>query len=135
MSNIAFIPVRGGSKSVPLKNIKYICGKPLVYYSINACENAKVIDKIIVATDNIDIKNTVLSFSEFSKVSIYDRDPLNAKDNSTTESVILEYINKSNLNDDDYFFLIQATSPMITSLDIENMFKKFIDGKYDSHMV
>ena len=28
--NVAFIPVRGGSKSIPLKNIKPISGKPLV---------------------------------------------------------------------------------------------------------
>lgn len=36
---VAFIPVRGGSKSIPLKNIKPICGKPLVYWTVKAaCE-------------------------------------------------------------------------------------------------
>ena len=36
---IAFIPVRGGSKSIPLKNIKHFCGKPLVYWTVKALEN------------------------------------------------------------------------------------------------
>ena len=45
---IAFIPVRGGSKSIPLKNIKPFCGKPLVCWNIEALENCKLVDKIIV---------------------------------------------------------------------------------------
>ena len=56
--NIAFIPVRGGSKSIPLKNIKEINGKPLVYWTIKAANEAKCTDKIIVATDSDKIKNT-----------------------------------------------------------------------------
>ena len=40
--NIAFIPVRGGSKSIPLKNIKELNGKPLVYWTIKAAEEANV---------------------------------------------------------------------------------------------
>ena len=39
--NIAFIPVRGGSKSIPLKNIKPINGKPLVYWTAKAANDAK----------------------------------------------------------------------------------------------
>ena len=34
--NVAFIPVRGGSKSIPLKNIKRIAGKPLIYWTAKA---------------------------------------------------------------------------------------------------
>ena len=72
--NIAFIPVRGGSKSIPLKNIKPINGKPLVYWTAYAAQNAKCIDKIIIATDSEDIKNTVLGFN-FNKLEVYDRNP------------------------------------------------------------
>ena len=42
--NIAFIPVRGGSKSIPLKNIKAFCGKPLVYWTILSLQNSINID-------------------------------------------------------------------------------------------
>ena len=56
---IAFIPVRGGSKSIPLKNIKHFCGKPLVYWTVKALENCCNVDKVVVATDSLEIKNTV----------------------------------------------------------------------------
>ena len=46
--NIAFIPVRAGSKSIPLKNIKIINGKPLVYWTAKAANDAKCIDKVII---------------------------------------------------------------------------------------
>ncbi|ASJ20179.1 hypothetical protein BHAMNSH16_00320 [Brachyspira hampsonii] len=123
--NIAFIPVRGGSKSVPLKNIKNIYGKPLVYWAVNAAQHSKVIDKVVVATDHIDIKNTVISFG-FNKVEVYDREPINAQDTSPTMDVILEYIEKKNINDEDIMFLIQATSPLIEPTHIDDMYKKML---------
>ena len=55
MKTIAFIPVRGGSKSIPLKNIKQLCGKPLVCWNIEALEACPQVDEIIVATDSDDI--------------------------------------------------------------------------------
>lgn len=129
--NIAFIPVRGGSKSIPLKNIKELAGKPLVYWTALACQNAKCIDKVIIATDSDDIKRVVLSFG-FSKLEVYDRDSENAKDTSSTESVMLEYIKKSDLNDNDYFFLIQATSPLTQAENIDKAFKQLLEERSDS---
>ena len=59
--NIAFIPVRGGSKSIPLKNIKIICEKPLVYWTIKAACRCSYIDKVYVATDSDKIRETIES--------------------------------------------------------------------------
>lgn len=129
--NIAFIPVRGGSKSIPMKNIKIINGKPLVYWTAKAANDAKCVDKVVIATDSAQIKETVQSFG-FEKVEIYDRNPDNAQDTSSTESVMLEYIENSDLNGDDKFFLIQATSPLLESSHIDGMYKKFLDTKVDS---
>ena len=129
--NIAFIPVRGGSKSIPLKNIKIINGKPLVYWTALAAENSKCIDKLVIATDSEEIKSTVNSFG-FKKLEVYDREPLNAADSSSTESVMLEYINKSELRDDDLFFLIQATSPMLKAEHIDGMYNEFVGNDSDS---
>lgn len=129
--NIAFIPVRGGSKSIPLKNIKEINGKPLVYWTIKAANEAKCTDKIIVATDSDKIKNTVLEFG-FNKVEVYDRDPANAQDTSSTESVMIEYINKAGLNYEDKFVLIQATSPLLKAEHIDGMYEKLISSGADS---
>ena len=129
--NIAFIPARGGSKSIPLKNIKEINGKPLIYWTIKAAQNAKCINKIVVATDSNEIKNTVLDFN-FDKVEIYNRDAINAQDSSSTESVMIEYLEKVNLNDEDKFILIQATSPLLKSENIDGMFNNFIRSNADS---
>ncbi len=49
---IAFIPARGGSKGVPGKNIKEICGKPLIAWTIEAAKRAEGIDRVIVTTDD-----------------------------------------------------------------------------------
>lgn len=108
---IAFIPVRGGSKSIPLKNIKPFCGKPLVCWSIEALEACKAVDRIIVATDCDKIEQTVLKYN-YSKTYIYRRSAENACDTASTESVMLEYINYAHLDVDDVFMLVQATSPL-----------------------
>ncbi len=129
--NIAFIPARGGSKSIPLKNIKEINGKPLIYWTSKAAEDAKCIDKIIIATENEKIKETVLNFG-FKKLEVYDRDPENARDESSTESVMTEYIKKSDLNPEDNFFLIQATSPLLKSEYIDEMYEEYIKSGSDS---
>ena len=129
--NIAFIPVRGGSKSIPLKNIKELNRKPLVYWTTKAANDSKCIDKVIVATDSEEIKNVVKNFG-LPKVEIYDREPINAKDTSSTESVMIEYIQKSELKSKDLFFLVQATSPLLNSKHIDGMYQAFMNGEANS---
>lgn len=129
--NIAFIPVRCGSKSIPFKNIKEFCGKPLVYWNIEALEKSSIIDKIFVATDCEEIKNVVNSFN-FSKVKVYDRDKENASDTASTESVMLEFISKKNFEDNDLFFLVQATSPLTQTKDFDEALEKLKNEKADS---
>lgn len=129
--NIAFIPVRGGSKSIPLKNIKLFCGKPLVYWNLLALESAKDIDKVVVATDSQEIKTTVLSFN-FSKVMVYDRNSENASDTASTEAVMLEYLQVSNHSRDDLFLLVQATSPLTQAKDFTQAINLLKNSDADS---
>lgn len=114
---IGFIPVRAGSKSIPGKNIRMFCGKPLIYWTVQALSQSGKFDKIVVATDGAEIKNTVLGFN-FPKVEVYDRKPENASDTASTESVMLEYIDECNLQDKDVFVLVQATSPLLSDSDV-----------------
>lgn len=131
MSIIAFIPVRGGSKSIPLKNIKPLYGKPLVCWNIEALENVDQVDKIVVATDSEDIINTLHKFN-YKKVEIYRRLAENATDTASTESVMLEYISKSDLNRDDLFMLVQATSPFTQTTDFANGINQLKKSAADS---
>lgn len=131
MSIIAFIPVRGGSKSIPLKNIKSFCGKPLVCWNIEALELCSKVDKIIVATDSNEIEETIQN-RNYNKVEIYRRSAQNASDTASTESVMLEYIKQSTLAGDDYFMLVQATSPLTQASDFEKGIKTLLDTQSDS---
>ena len=127
---IAFVPLRGGSKSIPLKNIKNFCGKPLAYWNLKALQDSKV-DEIIVATDSDEIKRVVESFS-FSKVRIYERDPKNAQDHSSTESVMLEFLHFFKADPQSLFILVQATSPLTQTSDFDNAIRLFTQSRADS---
>ena len=128
---IAFVPARGGSKSIPLKNIKNLCGKPLIYYVLNSLNSVTQIKHVFVATDSNEIKQTVDLFN-FRKVTLYDRDPKNAQDMSSTESVMIEFIQKQNFDSNDIFILAQATSPFTRSTDIEEALRIYQNSNTDS---
>lgn len=121
MSNVAFIPVRGGSKSIPLKNIKPLCGKPLVYWVTKAACECKEIDTVYVSTDSNAIKKTVEEFA-FAKVRVIDRSTETATDQASTESAMLEFAKRYEF---DNIVLIQATSPLLTASDLERGFMFF----------
>lgn len=128
---IAFIPVRGGSKSIPLKNIKPFCGKPLVCWNIEALENCDLVDEVIVATDSDKIEEVVRE-RHYKKTSVYRRSAENASDTASTESVMLEYINAKKLSGNIVFMLVQATSPLTQTKHFEEALSLYEAGKYDS---
>ena len=131
--NVAFIPVRGGSKSIPMKNIKTICGKPLVYWTIKAACGCHYIDKVYVATDSDKIKDTVEKFkngeddSLAKKTEVIGRSPESATDTASTESAMLEFAHKF---DFDNIVLIQATSPLLQASDLDRGFEAFQQDKH-----
>lgn len=131
MKTIAFIPVRGGSKSIPLKNIKLFCGKPLVCWNIEALENCPEVDEVIVATDSDAIWTTVEKQS-YKKTILYKRSAENACDTASTESVMLEYIHNTKLAEDNIFMLVQATSPLTESIHFSEALQMYAKGEYDS---
>lgn len=131
MRTIVFIPARCGSKSIPLKNIRDFCGKPLIYWNLEALEGIDEIEQVYVATDCDEIRNTVEGFG-FSNVRVYMREPQNAQDNSSAESVMLEFIEKQALADADIFILVQATSPLTQSIDFQSALNLYRKEKADS---
>lgn len=128
---VAFIPVRGGSKSIPLKNIKPLCGKPLVCWNIEALEACSFVDEIVVATDSDEIWKVVEAKS-YHKTQLYRRLKENASDTASTESVMLEYINFSHLSNDTVFMLVQATSPLTQATHFNEALQTYSGGSYDS---
>jgi len=131
MKIIAFIPVRGGSKSIPLKNIKPLCGKPLVCWNIEALEACPEVDEVIVATDSDEIWKTVES-RNYKKTHLYRRSAQNASDTASTESVMLEYIGYAKLLKEDVFMLVQATSPLTETVHFTEALRQYGEGRYES---
>ena len=133
--NVAFIPVRGGSKSIPLKNIKPISGRPLVYWTVKAACGCKYIDKVFVATDSDKIKETVEGFKEgseaefFKKAEVIGRSAESASDTASTEFAMLEFADKMEF---DNIVLVQATSPLLVSSDLDRGFEAFGEENVDS---
>ena len=128
---VAFLPVRGGSKSIPLKNIKPFCGKPLVCWNIEALEVCSAVDEVIVATDSDEIEQVVIS-RNYSKTHVYRRLAENACDTASTESVMLEYIKYADLSSDTIFILAQATSPLTLTIHFSEALQQYAKGEYDS---
>jgi len=58
---LCVIPARGGSKTVPRKNIRQICGKPLVGYILESVIESEAFDKIILSTDSEEIAEAVVA--------------------------------------------------------------------------
>ncbi|WP_367566866.1 HAD hydrolase family protein [Lacrimispora sp.] len=133
--NVAFIPVRGGSKSIPFKNIKLINGKPLVYWAVRAACGCKYIDKVYIATDCDKIKKVVGSFSDekeadfFDKMEVIGRSIESASDTASTEFAMIEFAANYEFEN---IVLIQATSPLLSSVDLDRGFEAFMEEEVDS---
>ena len=111
---VALIPARGGSKSIPLKNIKLIAGKPLIFWTIDATLNCDKIKRVYLSTDSSEIKD-IASQIKNERFEIIGRSPETATDTASTETVMLEF-SKNYVFEN--IMLIQATSPLLTSDDL-----------------
>lgn len=128
MNILAIIPARGGSKGVPHKNIKLLAGKPLITYSIEAAKGSKYIDRVVVSTDDGEISKISKKYG--AEVILRPEDL--AQDESPTLDAVIHSLNV--LEEDDYYadliVLLQPTSPLRTSQNIDNATEILID-KFD----
>ena len=125
----AFIPVRAGSKSIPLKNIKLMAGRPLVHWAIKAADDCAAIDRIVVSTDSPEIEEAAAAYGS-AKVEVHHRSAASSTDTASTEQVMLEYA-RANAGFD-AMVLIQATSPLLAGTDLERGVALYGSGEYES---
>ena len=115
MKSIAIIPLRAGSKTILNKNTKSIAGRPLMNWALQAAVGSKYIDEVIIATDSDEIAELAL-LQNHPKIKIYKRSVTSATDQATSESVLIEYLEKNSYAADDLVYLIQATNPFLSSI-------------------
>ena len=131
--NIVIIPARGGSKRIPKKNIKDFLGKPIIAYSIEMAINCKLFSRVIVSTDDEEIKDVVLKYG--AEVPFIR--PKNIADDFTgTHEVIghaVEYLENTG-ETMDYVCCIYPTAPLIQKDDLIKGFKLIQTNKWNSVM-
>ncbi len=125
---VALMPLRGGSKSIPGKNIRPLAGHPLFAWSLEQAIASNCFDAIYVATDAESIRAVVREYFP-TGVTLIDRSPETATDTASTESVMLEFQQRVPF---DVLGLIQATSPLTRAEDFRAARTQFETGGFDS---
>lgn len=127
MKILALVPLRGGSKSIPKKNIKELAGKPLCAWVLEAAVGSRLIDSVYVSTDNIEIADMVNNLS--LGVNVISRPAKYATDEASTESVMLHFMSQVEF---DVLLTIQATSPLLKARDLDRAIIQFKAEQLDS---
>ena len=125
MNIIGITPARGGSKTIPRKNIKDISGKPLIAWTIEAVKESKMIDRYVVSTEDEEIAQIVRGYG----VEVLPRPSELATDEVTTISVLQHAIEQIPCG---IVVLLQDTSPIRRPGLIDECIKEFKDNDYDS---
>lgn len=127
---IAIIPARGGSKGVVKKNLRHLHGKPLIYYTIHAAQQSKIINQIVVSSDD----NEILNVAQREGAEIIRRPIEISGDSSSTIDAVLHVINvnREQGNNPKVIALLQPTSPLRTTNDIDAALDIFSNNECDS---
>ena len=124
----ALIPLRGGSKRIPRKNIKLIAGKPLAYWVCLAAARSKSIGRIYVSTDCPEIAAVVEQFG--LGIEILHRDARLSGDQISTEAVMLDAM--SRMEPFEILATLQATSPLTSEDHLDAAIAMMSDQSLDS---
>ena len=123
---------RGGSKSVPRKNIKLIAGVPLIAYTISEALKSKLITRYIVSTDDEEIQQVAI---QFGAEAPFLRPDEFSSDNASSVSAMqhaVDWVEKQEGVKYDYIVELMCTNPLKTVEDIDACIEKLILTKADS---
>ena len=131
---LALIPARGGSKGLPSKNIRPICGKPLIAWSIEKAKLSKYVDMVLVTTNCRKIAAIAKQYGAY--LPFLRPDEL-ATDRSPTYDAIrhaLIFLKEKESKTFDYVVLLEPTSPLREDNDIDQMLERLIkkSAEFDS---
>ena len=119
---IALIPARGGSKSLPRKNILTLNGKPLISYSIETALESKFIERVIVSTDDEEIKKIAIKYG----AEVPFMRPKNISDDKTTDLPVFEHCIDTLKDKIDIIVHLTPTSPVRKIEIVDAAIEKFI---------
>ena len=118
-TSIAIIGIRSGSKSIPDKNIKTFCGKPLVAWIIEAAKSAKLVDRVLVSTDSVEYAEIAMKYG--AEVPCLRPEELSGDDSPEYLYVehMVKYLKEVESFNSDIVLRLQATVPFQKASDID----------------
>jgi CMP-N-acetylneuraminic acid synthetase len=121
---LALIPARGGSKGLPGKNIKNLCGKPLIAWSIDSAKRSQHIDRVCVSTDSEEIATISRKFG--AEVPFLRPQEISGDTASSVDVALhaLDFYKNIHGEDFEYLVLLEPTSPLRKDCDIDQMIEK-----------
>jgi CMP-N-acetylneuraminic acid synthetase len=131
MEVLAIIPARGGSKGVPRKNVRHLCGKPLVAWMIESALAAKFVSRVVVSTDDAE----VAAISRDVGAQVIPRPIELAGDLSSSESALLhalDYLKQTEGYQSELVVFLQCTAPLTLPEDIDNTVQTLLEENADS---
>lgn len=126
---LGIITARGGSKSIYKKNIQKCAGKPLIYYTIKAAQNSKLITRLIISTDDKEIASIAKRYGvevPFIRPAKY------SKDNTLDLPVFKHALKELQKNEGyrpDIVVHLRPTTPLKSSEDIDKGIKLILSDK------
>ena len=132
MNTVAIIPARGGSKGIPRKNIKELCGKPLITYIIETALRVRELDRVIVSTEDKEIAEVARKYG--AEVPFMRPEEL-ARDETPTLPVLqhaVKYLEEKENYKPDIVVLLYATSPLLKHEKVSEAIKLLKARGFDS---
>lgn len=132
MNILGITLARGGSKGVPHKNIKDLCGKPLIQYTIDEVLKSKYIEEYIVSTDDQDIAQVSQSLG--AEVPFIRPDKFSTDEASSVSALkhAVSFMEDRENKVYDLIVEIMCTNPLKIQKDIDNCIQKIIESDADS---
>jgi CMP-N,N'-diacetyllegionaminic acid synthase len=126
----AVIPARGGSKSIPGKNVKLLGGKPLLAWPIDVAREVAEVDRIIVSTDDEQIADVARRFG----AEVYNRPDHLATDQALVIDALKDLLRTLAAEGDmpEWLILLEPTCPLRTAEDVRACLELAATGNYDS---
>lgn len=125
MKYVAEIPVRLGSKRVPKKNLRLICGKPMVGYAVEACKQSKRLDEVYINSEAEELKTLADDYG----VNFYRRKPELAEDHVVQDEFNYDFLSNVEC---DVLVMVNPVSPLVLPEDIDDVIRFFEEGDYDT---
>ena len=128
---LAVIPARGGSKSIPRKNMLLVGGKPLIARTVAAACNAPGVSRVLVSSDDDEILQT----AHDAGAEPHRRPAEIAGDEASSESAlfeVLEALRETEGYVPELLIFLQCTSPLTGSVDVQGALETFRQNDADS---